>query len=59
MRNDVAAVIATVLVLGILAIAGGIFNVFGSSTNDAMIVAGAILLAGGAVSVSLGQLSAR
>ena len=55
MNNAFPVVVATILTLGILAMVGGILRFFTASTNDAMIVAGAILLAGGSISVSLRQ----
>ena len=59
MNNYNAIIAATVLILGILGIASGIAGLFGSPSNDAMIIAGSILLAGGAISASLCQPPSR
>ena len=59
MNNYNAIIAATVLILGILGIASGIVGLFGNPSNDAMIVAGSILLAGGAISASLCQPPSR
>jgi hypothetical protein len=53
MNNSSTTIVTIVLTLGILGIASGIFGLFGNPSNDAMIVAGSILLAGGAISANL------
>ena len=47
-----------VIVVGILAILGGLASFF-DPDDGAMIIAGAVLLAGGSVSMSITQLSQR